>query len=231
MTNARFSIIQSTAVADHNISNAQFRTLAALGIYGDKNGWCFPKLNTIGMMLGKSKQAVSKDIRHLFELGYLEIYPQKRADGGNTYNKYRLLFDTNRQPYVDTPSTPEVDTPSNPEVDALTSHYNAPNESKREGNSQDFDQLLEIVERYIGLPQGQQDMKAIQEMEKLNVVEEDIALAVKFFAEQGRAARGAAHILNSVKYNLTKRVQADKTKGVKSQKSKVDLSILERMKD
>ena len=63
MTNARFSILQARAVEDKRISNSQFRTLAALGLYGDKDGWCFPKLKTLATILGKSRQAVNRDLQ------------------------------------------------------------------------------------------------------------------------------------------------------------------------
>lgn len=146
MSNARFSILQSKAVNDTKLSNAQFRTLAALGTFGDKDGWCFPKLKTLGAMLGKSKQAVSKDIQALVEFGYVEITPQYREDGSRKNNMYRLVFDT-RQPHVDTPSTPEVDTPSTPEVDALTPHINAPVEvfKEKENGANIFNLYAELI--------------------------------------------------------------------------------------
>lgn len=142
MTNARFSILQARAIGDARISNAQFRTLAALGIFGDKDGWCFPKLTTLGEMLGKTKQAVSKDIQALVDLGYVEVTRQFRPDGSQQNNLYRLLFDTRQrdvnphQRGVYAPSTPEVDPPSTPEVDALTPQYNAPIELYDDENIQ-----------------------------------------------------------------------------------------------
>jgi DNA replication protein DnaD len=132
MSNARFSIIQAQAVRDDRITLAQFRTLCALGIYGDENGWCFPNLKTLGDDLGKSKQAVSKDIQALVELGYVQVKHQYRADGSQRGNLYRLIFDERGQRGVDGGSTPEVDGcqlntvdgGSTPEVDAITSHVN-----------------------------------------------------------------------------------------------------------
>lgn len=146
MSNARFSVLQSRAVMDKRISNAEFRTLAALGTFGDKDGWCFPRLKTIGDMLGKSRQAVSQDIARLAAMGYIEIHHQKRDDGSNGSNKYRILFDTPidaSQPCQPDINTPKLDlntrqpqdlTPVNlralqvlsSEVDALTPHDNVP---------------------------------------------------------------------------------------------------------
>ncbi len=118
MSNARFSILQAKAVKDQRISDAQFRTLAALGMYADEDGWCFPSLTRIGGDLGKSKQAAGRDVIALRKLGYLEIWPQFDPEtGARKPSKYRLVFDSPRQPVVDAPSTPEVDTPSTSEVD------------------------------------------------------------------------------------------------------------------
>jgi hypothetical protein len=109
------------------------------------------------------------------------------------------------------------------------------NNNKREGKPEKFDEILEMIERYTGNLQSQADIKAIQEMVKLDIIEEDIAAAVKFFVDAGKAARGAHHLFNSAKYNRDKRVQTEATKDVsvnhKKPTSRVDLSILERMKD
>ncbi len=116
MSNARFSILQARAIGDIRISDAQFRTLAALGMYADKNGWCFPSLKTLGVDLNKSPQAVGRDTIALRKLGYLQV--KNRYDSktkARHSNMYRLLFDFN----VDdsTLSTSEVDTLSTSEVD------------------------------------------------------------------------------------------------------------------
>jgi hypothetical protein len=124
MSNARFSILQARAIGDIRISDAQFRTLAALGMYADKNGWCFPSLKTLGVDLNKSPQAVGRDTIALRKLGYLQV--KNRYDSktkARHSNMYRLLFDFN----VDdsTLSTSEVDTLSTPEVD-VNVPYNDP---------------------------------------------------------------------------------------------------------
>lgn len=120
MGNQRFSITQAAAVSDPRISDPQHRTLAALGLYGDKNGWCWPSLKELAKTLNKSRQAVSKDIQHLSACGYVQIYPRYDA-GARINNKYRLLFDTPLSTSeVDTPSTSEVDTLSTPEVEGRT---------------------------------------------------------------------------------------------------------------
>jgi DNA replication protein DnaD len=139
MANARFSILQAKAVEDKRISNAQFRTLAALGTFGDKEGWCFPKLKTIADMIGKTRQAVNRDLIHLQKLEYIEIHHQHRPDGGLSSSLYRLIFDppvnttlTPHQPQELTPVSVAVDTPSTSEVDALTPHVNDPSNDPEE---------------------------------------------------------------------------------------------------
>jgi hypothetical protein len=162
MSNARFSILQARAVEDKNISNAQFRTLAALGMYGDKEGWCFPKLQTLAIILGKSKQAVSKDLQELQTLGYVEIRHQFRPDGGMKNSLYRLQFgeitppqrgdDTPSTPEIEAPYHPDIDTPSTSEVDALTPHINDPiNAPKEEVVVQPPPNLYGVYEREVGI--------------------------------------------------------------------------------
>src|SRR5258706_4155751 len=116
MSNARCSILQAKAVKDKQVSDSQFRTLAALGMYADQDGWCYPLLQTLGDDLGKSKQAVGRDTIALRKLGYLEVTARYTKEGSRRSSLYRLIFDT-RQHHVDTPSTPDVDTPSTPDGD------------------------------------------------------------------------------------------------------------------
>lgn len=90
---SRFSIVPARAVEDRRLSNAAFRVLAALGTFSDKEGWCWPSMVTLAEMLNTSRQAPQRQIRKLSKLGYIEKSRQHRADGGNTSNRYRLLFD------------------------------------------------------------------------------------------------------------------------------------------
>lgn len=115
MSNARFSIIQAKAVRDSRISDSVFRTLSALGMYSDENGWCFPKQQTIADDIGKTRQTVNEHIGMLVEFGYLEKRPQFRQDGSQTSNLYRLLFDTPVSSLEPTPPVkPANDTNNDP---------------------------------------------------------------------------------------------------------------------
>ena len=90
---SRFSIVPARAVEDRRLSAPAFRVLAALGTYSDKDGWCWPSMNTLARMLNCTRQAVQQHIRELTKLGYIEVQPQLRENRANTANRYRLLFD------------------------------------------------------------------------------------------------------------------------------------------
>jgi DNA-binding transcriptional ArsR family regulator len=89
----RFAVVPARAVEDRRLSPAALRVLCTLGTYGDRDGFCWPAMGTVAKRIGVTRQAVSQQITVLEELGYLEIRPQKRTDGGNTVHRYRLLFD------------------------------------------------------------------------------------------------------------------------------------------
>lgn len=196
MANSRFAILQASAVSDERVTAAQFRTLAALGTFGDKDGWCYPKLATLGKMLGKSKQAVSKDILALAELGYVQIKHQYREDGSQQNNLYRLVFDTPvnvtltpHQPHVDPPSTPEVDPPSTSEVDALTTHINDPielnddvvGETSEKSETANEQNIFELYEKEIGAltPMIAETLKCAKEDFPDHWIREAVAIAVR----------------------------------------------------
>jgi len=89
----RFVVIPARAIDDTRLGSAALRVLCALGTYGDRDGRCFPALPTIARRLEISKQAVSKQLHELQELGYLEIVARTRPDGSTSSNAYRLVFD------------------------------------------------------------------------------------------------------------------------------------------
>lgn len=216
--NQRFSIVPASAVSDTRLSNGAFRTLNALGVYGDKNGWCWPSLARLAAMLHKSRQAVSKDLQQLKDLGYIRIVPQfDDQDGARLVNRVQILFDrplsTTSLPIstnqVDTPSTPEVYTPSTSEVD-VNAPFNAPINVKQEAKPETpFDTMQRMIERMIGpIPMTPDDVQAINKMVESKATEADISAALAFFQKTGNVARGPAHILKAVLYQIAQRTQA-----------------------
>jgi hypothetical protein len=213
MSNARFSIMQSRAVEDAEISNSQFRTLAALGMFGDKDGWCFPKLSTLAALLHKSKQAVSKDLQMLCELGYVDIKKQFRPDGSQQHNLYRLLFDTH-QPDIDPPSTSEVEGGSTSEVDALTPHVNAP---KEEEAGDDFEKMVTLTSSITGLlPSGAAGHKAIAELIGMGALEEDISAGYQWVIENQGKFQYYSKLVGPVKTAMSIRHQKSMPLAAKS---------------
>lgn len=89
----RFAIIPARAIDDRRLGRAALAVLAALGTYSDRDGWCWPATSTLAQRLGTSRQAVSKQIKALVQLGYVETQRRKRPDGGDATTAYRLLFD------------------------------------------------------------------------------------------------------------------------------------------
>ena len=163
MSNARFSILQAMAVSDRRVSDAQFRTLAALGMYADKNGWCFPSLKTLGKDLKKSAQAVGRDTIALRKLGYLEVKNRYDAKTKSRHsNLYRLRYDLPDFNVDDsTLSTPDVDTLSTPdfEVNAPSNDpKNKPSSSKHKKKGDAIDGLL-----FFGKQAQEQEVDKVEE--------------------------------------------------------------------
>ncbi len=138
----RLTIFQAAAVDDPRLGHAAFRVLAALGAYSDPEGWCWPKQATLAERLRISQQAVSKSLRQLADLGYIEVHQQTDARGMRVGAKYRLRLDhfppqpqvvpLQREVVADTTSevvadtTSEVVADTTSEVVALTSHTQRP---------------------------------------------------------------------------------------------------------
>jgi hypothetical protein len=73
--------------------------------------------------------------------------------------------------------------------------------------------LVEQMTGYTALPN---DLPAIDEMERIGVVKEDIAGALAYFKSHGKTARGAQNLLASVKFQVAQRVQAAAIADVKN---------------
>ncbi|RMD64885.1 helix-turn-helix domain-containing protein [Candidatus Parcubacteria bacterium] len=142
---SRYATIQAVAFRDARLKPRDITVLGCLGIYTDENGYCHPSLATIGRMLGISRQAVQKSVRHLEECGYLTRQERFETYGGykrQATNLYHVNADyvppesamrslekedekedevstggcTPPQPVVAPPATPEVAPPATPEV-------------------------------------------------------------------------------------------------------------------
>lgn len=102
---SRFSIIPAKALSDRRLSRTDISVLNALGTYGDRNGWCWPSLNTVAQTIGAHRRTVNHSITKLLELRYLARRSRYREDGGQTSNEYKILYDVEEEapPLAKTP--------------------------------------------------------------------------------------------------------------------------------
>lgn len=90
--NGHFSRLPAAAVFDRRLSAANLRVLAALGVYADPNGYCWPSLTTVGRRIGCTRQNVAYHIKKIRKLGYLLVTQRKRGNGMNEVNLYQLVY-------------------------------------------------------------------------------------------------------------------------------------------
>ena len=92
--NQRFSITPAKAATDNELTDSEHRTLAVIGIYGDKNGWCWPSQSTLAEMRGVSRKTINVHIKRLIDLGYLNIQPRyDNETGAQKSNMMQIKFD------------------------------------------------------------------------------------------------------------------------------------------
>ena len=92
--NQRFSITPANAVNDSRLTDSVYRTLAAIGIYGDKNGWCWPSQSTLANLRGVSRQTINTHTKDLIAYGYLNIQPRYDEEtGAQKSNMMQIKFD------------------------------------------------------------------------------------------------------------------------------------------
>lgn len=92
--NQRFTITPANAATDQRITDSVHRTLTVIGIFGDKNGWCWPSQKTIAELRGVSRQTINTHIKELISLGYLNIAPRYDDEtGAQKSNMMQIKFD------------------------------------------------------------------------------------------------------------------------------------------
>lgn len=92
--NGHFARLPAAAVYDPSVSAATLRILAALGVYANQDGLCFPSTTTLARRLGLSRQGVQYHIKKLDRLGYIIVSRRRREDGMNRPNLYQLVYPT-----------------------------------------------------------------------------------------------------------------------------------------
>jgi hypothetical protein len=90
----RFSTIQAWAVDDDRLSLSGLRMLVLLGTYSDPKGWSWPSQDELaGRLGGISRQAVSKCIKELETLCYIEVHYYGGNHGFAKRARYKLIMD------------------------------------------------------------------------------------------------------------------------------------------
>jgi hypothetical protein len=85
-----FFKLREHMVFDKDVSDAEFRTYCALGIYADHEGNCWPAEETIAKRLGRARSTVAEHIAALRKKKRLRSVRRKSPDGRYFNNLYRL---------------------------------------------------------------------------------------------------------------------------------------------
>lgn len=92
-----------------------------------------------------------------------------------------------------------------------------------------FDKIQHEIEQTTGYLSTAKDVPAIKEMVSIGATTDDIHAAVAWFATQDKVARGAAGLLNSVKFQVAKRTQAGVTAPANGKKRTTSDVVAEAM--
>ena len=87
MSGGRFAIIPARALDDRELSKAAVLVLCVLSTYSNREGWCWPKQETVADRLGTQRQHVNRYISELKDRGYIVM---RRTHRGS---EYRIIHD------------------------------------------------------------------------------------------------------------------------------------------
>ncbi len=131
----RFGMVPARAFDDVRMTDSLVSVLGLLATYGNRDGWCHPKLREMAVRRGVSRQAVSAALLKLAGYGYVETRPTERADGGTSHNEYRIVHDLDLAEQFTRPA--QIDAPSTSEIDGGSiSGVDAPSTSDVDGNKE-----------------------------------------------------------------------------------------------
>jgi DNA-binding MarR family transcriptional regulator len=99
MSDSRFSLIP--AVAFDHLNAQQIALLAALSLFQDKNGKCWPSQSKLAGMVSKSRSWVIKNLKEIESKGLVEV----ERDGYGVCTYY-IKYDHKGREHTDTPCEP-----------------------------------------------------------------------------------------------------------------------------
>jgi DNA-binding MarR family transcriptional regulator len=82
-TKRQFCVVPSEAVFDKRLSNADLRVVCALAAYADKEGRCWPSLQTVADRLGVSSRYVRTRLKAIERAGHITVV--RNAGRSNRY--------------------------------------------------------------------------------------------------------------------------------------------------
>ncbi|KAB0681323.1 MarR family transcriptional regulator [Aureimonas leprariae] len=90
----RYAIIPADAVTDKRlIGKDDLRALALLGRHIDGKGWCTRTQGRMAAEMEIARGALQRSLGRLVDAGYVEVRHEKRRDGGQAANSYRVVLD------------------------------------------------------------------------------------------------------------------------------------------
>jgi len=106
----QWSILPVRALLDRNLHQTMFKTLAALCVFTNSYGVCWPGVKTLGAILDDDPGSVSRNIAKLVKAGYVrklrpQDYQMEFAKFGKI-NRYQVLY----EPDAPLPSWEQVQT-------------------------------------------------------------------------------------------------------------------------
>jgi Helix-turn-helix domain len=105
----RFGIVQAAWFANPALRAEEIAVLAALAVYADPRGFCWPSQSTLARALGRSRSWVIKVLNRLQAAGVIERTRRTGADGGMRTCLYRLIGHDRRARSSDPPDALDTD--------------------------------------------------------------------------------------------------------------------------
>lgn len=89
----RYAIIPADAVTDEKLSGPDLKVLALLGRHIDRRGWCVRSQGRMADELRIARGTLQRSLGRLVDASYVEVSHEKRRDGGQAANRYRVILD------------------------------------------------------------------------------------------------------------------------------------------
>lgn len=93
MSSPRYSIAPAAAYRDKRLTPVAKTLLGTLGTFTERNGWSHPKQSELADSLGVSREYVSRTLRTLVQLGYVETRSFTESRRGRVALEYRVRTD------------------------------------------------------------------------------------------------------------------------------------------